>query len=172
MSWEIISRRDYPCSCGKGTYTEVNEMDDWNRSRVHRTMHCTECARKEAITEIEITKERALLKKLDVEITTYFVKHYMQEWRTYFSATNNKKQTWELAKELGIEKDSLSAFYNRRKNLSMDEYIGELAKYYHLIEIMNVLNIEDSDLKSKVQKANALHKAEYSRMINEAYNNN
>lgn len=37
MSWEEMYSRDYPCSCGKGTYTEVVEMDDWNRRRINPT---------------------------------------------------------------------------------------------------------------------------------------
>lgn len=46
MSWEEMSRRDYPCNCGKSTYTEVNEMDDWNRYREHIIMNCPVCAEK------------------------------------------------------------------------------------------------------------------------------
>lgn len=165
MSWEEMHRRDYPCSCGKGTYTEVVEMDDWKGRREHRTMHCFECAEKERIAKIEEAKEKSRLKKLDEEIKTYFAEHYMGEWLTYFASARNKKETWALAKEIGIERNSLSSFYNQNKALSTDEYIRRLARYDNIQEIMQVLDIEDSDLKCKVKEAMELKKSDYARLL-------
>lgn len=171
MSWEEMYRRDYPCSCGKGTYTVVAEMDDWNRSREHRIMHCTECAEKERIAKNEEVKKRERLKKLDEEIKTYFAEHYMVQWLTYFATAKNRKETWTLAKEIGVEKNSLSSFYNQRKAVSMDQYIRELARYSNMQMIIQALHIEDSTLKSKVEEAMELERAENSRLINEWYRN-
>ncbi len=164
-------RRDYPCSCGKSTFTVVAEMDDWNREREQQIMNCPECAEKKRIAKTEEVKEREQLKELDKKITKYFTERYMGQWLTYFTNAKNKKETWALATEVGIEKDSLSSFYNRRKGVSMDEYIRGLASYDKIQKIMQALHIEDSGLESMVKKATELKKAEYFRLISEWHRN-
>lgn len=163
-------RRDYPCRCGKSTYTEIVEMDDWNRRREHRIMNCPECAEQERIAKAEQKREEAEdkarlqeldadLKELDAEIKTYFAEHYMEEWLTYFSSARNKKETWTLAKKTGVESDSLSSFYKWNKGFSMEEYIRGLARYNKMQKIMEALNIDDRDFKSKVEEAMELRKS-------------
>ncbi len=152
MSWEEMYSRDYPCSCGKGTYTEVVEMDNWNRRREHRTINCPECAENEKIAKINEAKEREKLKNLDEEIKTYFSEHYMEKWLSYFDSAKNKKEIWALAKGRGIEGDSLSSFYSRNKSLSMEEYVKNLAVSNNMQKIMQFLNVEDVDLSCKVDE--------------------
>jgi hypothetical protein len=43
MSWDVFSDREHECPCGKGTYREIIEMDDWNRTREDVTMNCPDC---------------------------------------------------------------------------------------------------------------------------------
>jgi signal recognition particle subunit SEC65 len=171
MSWEEMYCRDYPCSCGKGTYTEVVEMDDWNRRREHRTINCPECAENEKIAKINEVKEKERLKKLDEEIKTYFRELYMEKWLSYFDSAKNKKEIWTLAKEIGIEKDSLSSFYSRNKSINMEEYVRNLAISNNIQKIMQVLNIGDKDLTYKVDEAMKLKKAEYARLVADWHRN-
>lgn len=171
MSWEEMYRRDYPCNCGKGTYTEVVEMDDWNRRREHRSINCLECAEKEKIAKIKEGEERERLKKLDEEIKTYFRERYIEAWLTYFASAKNKKEIWALAKEIGVERDSLSSFYNRNKSISMEDYVENLAVSDNMKSIMQVLNIEDIDLTCKVDEALKMKKEEYSRAVAEWHRN-
>ncbi|TVY04470.1 hypothetical protein [Cohnella terricola] len=46
MSWDVIYDKEKPCPCGVGTYREVYEMDDWNRTRENVTMSCLDCREK------------------------------------------------------------------------------------------------------------------------------
>lgn len=171
MSWEEMDRRDYPCNCGKGTYTEVVEMDDWNRRREHRTINCPECAENEKIAKINEAKERDRLKNLDEEIKTYFREHYMEKWVSYFYSAKNKKEIWALAREIGIERDSLSSFYSRNKFLKMEEYVTNLVVSNNMQKIMQVLNIEDVDLSCKVNEVMKLKRVEYAKSVAEWHRN-
>lgn len=163
MGWDETSRGTYPCNCGKGTYTFIIEMDDWNRYREHRTMNCPVCAEKEKREENNKIEESKLLFKLAEEIRVYFSKKYMDQLFTYFSTAKNKKQTWELAKEIGIERSSISSFYKHFKNI--EKYIEDLANYQNMSNIMKALNIEDVGLNSKVEKAMELYEKDYARAV-------
>lgn len=169
MGWDEMSRVDYPCPCGKSTYTRVVEMDDWNRYRESRIMHCPYCAEKEKEERARIREESERLSKLEKEIKAYFAVKYLKEWLAYFEKAKNKKQTWELARKLGVETYSLSAFYSHKYS-SMETYIESLATYYNMDKIMHVLNINDRELTSKVEEAMRLRENEKSRIINEWYN--
>lgn len=150
MSWEEMYRRDYPCKCGKGTYTEVGEMDDWNRTRDYKIINCLECAESEA-----------RLKVLVEEIKAHFEKHYMEDWLSFFASARNKKEVWALAKKTGVESYSLSAFYDHNRRSSMEDYVRRLARLYNMLKIIEALNINDSHLKSKVEEAMDLRGSSY-----------
>lgn len=165
MSWEEMYRRDYPCICGKGTYTEIGEMDDWNRTRDYKIINCSECAERARIAAEEERKAKAereaSLKILLEEITTHFEKHYMEDWLSFFACARNKKEVWTLAKKTGIESYSLSAFYDHNKGSSMEDYIRRLARPYNMLKIIEALNINDELLKSKVEEAMDLRGSSY-----------
>lgn len=171
MSWEVMYNKEYPCSCGKGTYTEVVEMDDWNRRREHQTINCPECAENAKIAKINEAKERERLKQLDEEIKTYFGKRYMEKWLSYFESAKNKKGFWTIAKEMGIERNSLSSFYSRNKSINMQEYVRNLAVSNNMQKIMQALNIEDVDLSYKVEEVIKLKRAEYVKSVAEWHRN-
>ncbi|MCZ2260633.1 hypothetical protein [Sporosarcina sp. G11-34] len=171
MSWSTSSRNTYPCSCGEGTYTVHVEVDDWNRQRDNRVIHCPECAKKEKEHEMEIVNERKRLRELDEEVRIYFAEHYMEQWVKYFAPTKNKKEKWTLANDMGIEGGSISTFYNRWKSRGMDEYIRSLANYNNMHKIIQVLHIEDSRLSSKTQQALELEKREHSRAVSNWHRN-
>lgn len=44
MSWEEIAIDTKPCPCGKGNYTVIQQMDDWNRMEEKWQMECVHCA--------------------------------------------------------------------------------------------------------------------------------
>jgi hypothetical protein len=80
--------REYPCNCGKSIYTEIGEMDDWNRQREYKIINCPECANQARI-EAERQKEQqsknqTRLKELASDIKTYFECSYLDEWAAYF----------------------------------------------------------------------------------------
>ena len=52
MSWEESSRLPRPCVCGQGTWAEVTETDDWNRSRSYAEINCPACRKTHRIEEI------------------------------------------------------------------------------------------------------------------------
>lgn len=43
MSWEEVFRKEYPCPCGKGTYTTVHRSDDWGQYESNDYMNCDVC---------------------------------------------------------------------------------------------------------------------------------
>jgi hypothetical protein len=160
MSWEEMYRRDYPCKCGKGTYTEIVEMDDWNERREYRRINCPECAEKERIAVEERKREKAerlsRLKELIEEINAYFEYRYMKDWINYFSSARNKKEVWALATKISVESYSLTSFYQHNKGVSIESYLKGLVKLHNMQAIMKVLDINDGYLKSKVEEAMAL----------------
>lgn len=164
MSWEEMSRGDYPCPCGKGTYTSILDMDDWNRMREFTTMNCPDCAEKERAEQASLEKERQRLRELDKKIEAYFAANYIDEWLTYFAPAKNKKQTWELAAKLRVESSSLSTFYSH-KYPSKETYIRSLATYRNMEKIMHALNINDGKLASEVEEAMRLYKKEYAMAV-------
>lgn len=172
LSWEEINRGTYPCRCGKGTYTIISKMDDWNRTKHSTILNCPECAEQEKLKSIKEAEERELLEKLDNEIKKSFEEKYKDKWIMYFENAKNKKQIWEMARRLGIEENSLSTFYSRNRNINMSDYIMSLANYQHMDKIMSYININDNNLKSKSDTAMKLYKADLSRRINDWYNNN
>lgn len=165
MSWEEMYRRDYPCKCGKGTYTEVGEMDDWNRTRDYQIINCPECAEKARIAAEEERKAKAereaRLKVLVEEIKAHFEKHYMEDWLSFFASARNKKEVWALANKIKVESHSLSSFYQHNKGSSMEDYVRGLASPYNMLKIIEALNINDSLLKSKVEEAMDLRGSSY-----------
>lgn len=52
MSWEESRRFKKPCPCGKGTWVEVNESDDWLRERSYGEINCPVCRVTHRIEEI------------------------------------------------------------------------------------------------------------------------
>ncbi|MEI3609933.1 hypothetical protein [Pseudogracilibacillus sp. SO10305] len=166
MGWDIMSTDTYPCECGKGTYTEVREMDDWNRIRVHRTINCPICKLKAEEIENKLIEERKRLDTLAREIKSYFKENYIEQWFAYFSAAKSKKAVWEYSRDLRVNKGSLSTFYNR-KYTSMEEYISELATFDNMKNIMEALDIHDNNLTRKVEEAMELYQKEHSRAIAE-----
>lgn len=161
MSWEEMSRRSYPCHCGKSTYTEVNEMDDWNRYREHVIIDCPACAEKERTARAERERKRIEdtkhLGELVLEVKADFEERYMQTWLDYFGSANNKKTAWTLAREIGIERHSLSSFYQFNKGLSVNDYVRSLANTYNMLKIIEVLNINDNFLENKIKKLTGLN---------------
>lgn len=165
MSWEEMYRKNSPCKCGKGTYTEVGEMDDWNRTRDYQIINCPECAEKARIAAEEERKAKAereaRLKVLVEEINTHFEKHYIEEWLSFFASARNKKEVWTLAKKAGVESYSLSAFYDHNKGSSMKDYVRRLARPNNMPKIIEVLNINDSYLQDRVEEAKDLRGSSY-----------
>ncbi|MCK6205768.1 hypothetical protein KZX50_10000 [Bacillus infantis] len=160
MSWEEMYRREYPCKCGKRTYTEIGEMDDWNRHREYKIMNCSECARQEQI-EAEKKKEKQIenekrLRELAADIMASFENNYMDEWVTIFQSIRSKKDAWQLACRMGVENKSLSSFYQFCRGMSIREYARILVSIRNMEKIMATLHIQDNILSSKVKEAREL----------------
>jgi hypothetical protein len=165
VSWEEMSREEYPCDCGKGTYTVALEMDDWNRVRKHRKMHCTECAKRESLKEFQISEERQRRQRLEKEIPAYFFEKYLEDWLSHFASARNKKDAWSIADKLKVENYTLSNFYSINKRRSIEEYVKRLVTPGNMTKIMQALNIDDNDLKNKVEEAEELYRKEYARSV-------
>jgi len=155
---------NYPCECGEGTYTEVREMDDWNRTRVHRTINCPNCKLKAEEIENKLIEDFKRLNTLAEEIKSYFKENYIEQWIAYFSTAKSKKAVWEYSRNLGVNTGSLSTFYSREYT-SMEEYITELATYNNMSKIMKELDIQDNNLTNKVEEAMELYSKEYARSV-------
>ena len=52
MSWTEDNRTQHACPCGQGTWVEVSESDDWNRSRTYAAINCATCRETHRIEEI------------------------------------------------------------------------------------------------------------------------
>jgi arginyl-tRNA--protein-N-Asp/Glu arginylyltransferase len=160
MSWEEMYRRYYPCKCGKSTFTEIGEMDDWNRFREYRVINCPECAKLERI-EVEKQKEKQIknekrLRELAADIKDSFENSYMDEWFAIFQPLKSKKEAWQLAHNMGVENKSLSSFYQFSKGISIKEYAKNLVSIRNMDKIIATLHIQDNILSAKVKEAGEL----------------
>ena len=59
MSWEVMRSEIIECHCGKGTMTNIMEMDDWNRTRSSTVIDCPDC-REKAAREAEEHRQKEL----------------------------------------------------------------------------------------------------------------
>ncbi|MED4351412.1 hypothetical protein P9265_03560 [Schinkia azotoformans] len=162
MSWEEMYRQDYPCKCGKSTFTEIREMDDWNRFREYRVINCPECAKQEQI-EAEKQKEKQIknekrLRELAADIKASFESSYADEWSAFFQPFKSKKDAWQLAHKMGVENKSLSSFYQFYKGISIEEYAKNLVSIRNMEKIIATLHIQDTILSAKVKEARELMK--------------
>lgn len=73
MSWEVMSETVEKCECGKGTITDVLEMDDWNNSRSWSTINCKDCYEKALERK---TKSNSCPNPVKHDTTKYF---YVEE---------------------------------------------------------------------------------------------
>jgi hypothetical protein len=140
MSWEEMSRRSYPCPCGKGTYEEIFYSDDWNRSETRRRMLCPDCEGHYTYVESDYASQfqhkyfaRArgwvrnnVLKEEKEEIARQVAllrEKYEPSVRARLSTVRSKKELWEFVKP--ATKESLSQYYYHTKRLSLKEAIDE-----------------------------------------------
>jgi hypothetical protein len=166
LGWEEMRSNDYPCTCGKGTYTELIEMDDWNRMRRSRIIHCLDCVEKQKRFKLKLTEDQELLKNIVSELRGYFERNYIEQWVSYYNSAKTKKDVWAIANKIKVERSSLSTFYQRIKNKNINDYIKSLANNEkNILKIMSVLDIEDEDFKSKLEEVIELEDSVYKRLL-------
>ncbi|QFG00430.1 hypothetical protein PB01_17375 [Psychrobacillus glaciei] len=186
MSWEVITRNNYPCKCGAGTYTYISEMDDWSRTRVKYILDCNQCKEKYFFNEGFFTSKEVVkistrfqqeIDKYVEELNEYIGVTYYNFWLMMFSACKTKKDYWNelkhIKKELGIYPQSLGTFYkdvNRYENIEI--YLLELFKHYskyktgdhflfdRLMKLMDISDKKIDEIETRISKVDLEMKEE------------
>lgn len=60
MSWSEDFRSEHRCPCGKGTWVEITESDDWSRSRKTGEINCPDCRKTHRIEEFQESDRKGL----------------------------------------------------------------------------------------------------------------
>lgn len=173
MSWEEMSRRQYKCPCGSGTYTIISLSDDWCRSEERREMDCIICEQKyqlytyhyydsgmtcEAYLWVprklyeEMKNDEENLNKTKKEILDLAHSRYMSTWRSYFNGAKTKKEAWRRLTNNGKKYPTLSTFYSHTKNDDLAKYISNYFYYDNLTYIIEKLGIKDDEIDKMILK--------------------
>ncbi len=172
-----MSKDVKPCPCGKGTYTIISEMDDWNRTRDSWEMNCADCkreyllqtetafdsglsyerhfwARRGNVEKYEKLKQEAnkLLKKA-YEISETM---YLEKWKNTFNG-KNKKSVWVAITNNGEHYPSLGTFYKHVKDEGIEKYLESFFKRENS-EALKILGISDENISMLRKKAGELEK--------------
>jgi hypothetical protein len=114
MSWEAVRSETRKCWCGKGTITDVLEMDDWNRTRDYRKFDCPACEKKHS-------EEAAALKRREEKKENLYRKaqkiaedRYLTDWLSRYEGLS-KKEAW-MRYTGGSGYPSLGTFYKHVKH--------------------------------------------------------
>lgn len=159
MSWEEMSRRRYPCPCGRGEYEEMSLSDDWGRSETRREMFCMECKQNYVYDTTvihghpgdEIERGWVLKSVLEAE-----AKHrkdveekaktlYLYVWKEKFERAKTKKQIWKVLTGDGKYYPSLGTFYKHTKEYPKEQlmrYVNGFFSYHGLKRVFAVCQVK------------------------------
>lgn len=151
MSWEEIGKVTKSCPCGKGTVTYREEMDDWNRVRVHKQIECAPC--KEVAEEKERQEEhRKEMKASLFEKARHIAEErYITSWLTSFNNLN-KREVW-LKLTGGNGYPSLGTFYKHVKEEGLTKYLNRIFSQ-DFPEILKREGVDDKDIEALLKEGN------------------
>lgn len=152
--WEVARSNTDKCWCGKGTITYSMEMDDWNRTRNSREIHCPACLKKAQAEE----KRRALKEKkkeaLYRNARKIAIKRYLKAWLNLFVGLS-KKAAWE--RYTGKDRyPALGTFYKHVKDH------GDLAAYMQwsfeadFERALAVMAVKDAEIQALIRERESL----------------
>ena len=177
MSWEEMSRDRNPCPCGQGTYSIINEMDDWNRSRSRWQMDCPKCkteyqlysrggydsSRLPTTHYLWVKKEQLLKHKKLIEqskksydraIVLAF-NRYFETWIQFFK-NKNKKEIWSTLTNKGETYPALGTFYKHLKDDGTERYLKRFFENENN-RALQVLGIIDNEILTLKNQSESLH---------------
>jgi len=122
MSWEVTSRNEGPCRCGKGTVVTTTEADDWNRTRTVSDLKCPACYAKQLQAVSLVATHKREADRIKGEALDEAKKHCLPPFLARFLA-KPKKQIWEEMYR-GCPYPSLGTFYaHARYSKSLEAYL-------------------------------------------------
>lgn len=152
MSWDELGTKEYPCPCGKRTYSVTSMMDDWSRHDERWQMSCTSyslfsydylesgivrqtnCWVRTADLEM-VSKKKEEAVALEKIIMKSAVQKHLSQWKDSFQSIKSKKQLWSRLKEV-VDQPSLSVFYSHIKNLEAATYLESQFTFRSLSNIL------------------------------------
>ena len=177
MSWESVAEIDRPCPCGRGTYTAITEVDDWNRSRSDWRMNCSRC-REDYIRHdypahdsgIAITAHRwvrkstyAQYEKLKNQAEDHVAKaqklsetRYLARWEQFFY-NRNKKECWSILTNAGARYPALGTFYKHVRDEGISKYLQRFFRNDNE-RALTILDVDDAEIRNLRTEAATLMK--------------
>ena len=180
MAWKEIAKEQYPCPCGKATYTVLREKDEWSRVRVTYYIDCLRCARPEPGYEIYPyeyqrnglwytgfcwgrTEQLQAAKRLRLLADDCFhraraisEKRYLKQWLAFFEG-RNKRAIWDVLTENGGYHFALPTFYKHTQETSVENYLTAFFRIdaQNALEILAVCDDEITALYKKAELLDA-----------------
>ena len=174
-----MSRKQYKCPCGSGTYTVISLTDDWNRSEEQWEMDCSICKQiyqlysyyyydsgmtceaylwvsKKLYEEMKNVEQE--FEKAKKEIIDQANSRYMKIWLSYFNDAKTKKEVWRRLTDNGKKYPSLSTFYSQTKNNDITKYIRNYFYFDNLTYIFEKLGIDDKDINKMIMNVKEIEK--------------
>ena len=144
MSWEVMRSETAPCECCAGTVTYTFEMDDWNRTRNGREIHCGTCQEKDRL-RVEAEHARQITRdSLLEEARRIATERYLERWLKSY-ASLSKKAIWKRYIG-GSGYPALGTFYTHvRHSGSVSKYLESCFRN-EFEAILKKLEIRDADV--------------------------
>lgn len=174
-----MSEDERPCPCGKGTCTNISEMDDWNRTRSRSRMNCERCESdlvlvvkqmiespgvyftsrrwvpRAAFDESERLKAEAKANRDDAERLAE--ERYLDTFMRLFEG-KSKKAVHSILTRGGRGYPSLGTFYNHVAADGLDTY---LRRWFvrDIDRALQLLNVADPEIERLQAESKALSEA-------------
>jgi len=144
MSWEIMRSETKPCQCGKGTISQILEMDDWNRTRSSTEIHCPDCLQK-AAEEAEARRQKeSANESLYNNAKKLATDRYLRKWLDLYSGIASKA-AWQRYTG-GSGYPALGTFYKHVKDAGGVREYMEWRFQSDFESALREMDIEDKDI--------------------------
>ncbi len=148
-----MSVEKMPCACGHGYFEFTHEMDDWNRSRSSKAIHCDACqaAHNEVLRERAENEQRreALLQRA----TTLASERHLSDWLATFHGLS-KKSAWKRLTG-GHGYPALATFYKHLQYEGHEAYFRRQF-FQDIAKALGVMGTVDAEIIGLLAQRDAI----------------
>lgn len=156
MRWRELSRSSVSCPCGAGRVVTRRLMNEDRHLRKQSWLDCEICITRNMEDwnggRISLQQQKALLFDVHHQIQLLFQKRYLTEWTAHFTLCGSKKAAWEILRDAGIVRMSISSFYEALRKEPLTCYLNQLPNPDNIHMILTLLEVEDEELLELLQK--------------------
>lgn len=143
-----------PCACGAGYFEDTYEMDDWNRSRTSRVIHCPSCQAEHDEKMRRHAEDERQREALLSEAKALAEKRHLEPWLAMY-APLNKKKAWELYTG-GSGYPALGTFYQHVKHHGSVRDYMRWCFFNDIAAALQKMDIVDVEISQLLERRTAI----------------